>query len=400
MLRSTPGRSVAIALCLAAAATAALAADIDVNSTTDQQDADTGDGVCDADTGTAGLQCTLRAAVQHANASPGLDLIRLPAGTYELSIRGRGRPAQRGDLDITDAVRIEGAGPLATTIDAQRAKDRIFDVETPVQVEIVGLTLTHGRVRGGQTGGGLRVDSGVVIVEDVMVTDCRAGHHGGAVDVLGGDVTLRRVWANGNACGDSGGAVHIDGGTLLIESSALTNNRAASRGGGFSNGGVPASTLLNTTVSGNTARDGGGISVSFGSTTDVVHCTVTANGTRRPGRGGGISTRIGTFIGPNVARLTGTIVAGNTSESCVGGVQSLGGNIDDGTTCAFGGGVGDRSSTDPLLGPLTTVAGVTAVHPLLPGSPAVGLGSPPCPATDQLGNPRGAPCDAGAVNGN
>ena len=40
-----------------------------VNRTTNESDAATGDNVCDADTGTAGNQCTLRAAIQQANAT-------------------------------------------------------------------------------------------------------------------------------------------------------------------------------------------------------------------------------------------------------------------------------------------------------------------------------------------
>jgi hypothetical protein len=50
-----------------------------VNRTTDEADASTGDNVCDVNTGTAGNQCTLRAAIQETNAlanSGGPDEIR------------------------------------------------------------------------------------------------------------------------------------------------------------------------------------------------------------------------------------------------------------------------------------------------------------------------------------
>jgi titin len=50
-----------------------------VNEDGDQNDANTGDGVCDVDLGTAGLQCTLRAAIEQANASNGPDLIEFDA---------------------------------------------------------------------------------------------------------------------------------------------------------------------------------------------------------------------------------------------------------------------------------------------------------------------------------
>ena len=53
-----------------------------VNSTTDAVDANPGDGTC----ATAGSVCTLRAAIQEANAHAGDDTIDVPAGTYLLTI--------------------------------------------------------------------------------------------------------------------------------------------------------------------------------------------------------------------------------------------------------------------------------------------------------------------------
>src|SRR5437588_4239553 len=54
-------------------------------------------GIC----ATAGGVCTLRAAIQEANAHSGDDIINLPPGTYTLSIAGRMEDAAAtGDLDI------------------------------------------------------------------------------------------------------------------------------------------------------------------------------------------------------------------------------------------------------------------------------------------------------------
>src|SRR5262245_54831269 len=81
-----------------------------VNSTTDAVDAAPGNGVC----ATTGGACTLRAAIQEANAHPnsgsGTDTISIPtAGTYRLTITGRDEEAAaKGDLDITEAVVITG----------------------------------------------------------------------------------------------------------------------------------------------------------------------------------------------------------------------------------------------------------------------------------------------------
>ena len=49
--------------------------EIEVNITTDQPDADIDDDVCDVDENTSGEQCSLRAAIETANAKDGPDEI-------------------------------------------------------------------------------------------------------------------------------------------------------------------------------------------------------------------------------------------------------------------------------------------------------------------------------------
>src|ERR1700720_4241405 len=64
------------------------AASFTVNSHNDQVDANIGDGTATTSSGT----CTLRAAIQEANAlaSGGPHTITLPAGNYDLTIAGEG----------------------------------------------------------------------------------------------------------------------------------------------------------------------------------------------------------------------------------------------------------------------------------------------------------------------
>lgn len=50
-----------------------------VDTTVDGIDAKPGDGTCK----TVGGKCSLRAAIQESNASPGLDTINIPEGTYK-----------------------------------------------------------------------------------------------------------------------------------------------------------------------------------------------------------------------------------------------------------------------------------------------------------------------------
>lgn len=105
------------AVVIIAAGSPAKAVDFVVNSTADMVDLLPGDGVCDADPGPATV-CTLRAAVQEANALPNdpsqpapfdRDRIGLYGGTYTLTIPGRDEDqAATGDLDLTETVEILG----------------------------------------------------------------------------------------------------------------------------------------------------------------------------------------------------------------------------------------------------------------------------------------------------
>ena len=129
----------------------ARAAVFTVDSTTDAVDATPGDGSC----ATAGAECTLRAAIQEANALSGDDLIEIPAGTYTLTIAGTGENnCATGDLDITEEVTITGIGATATTIDANGI-DGVIDIQTGVAWTIISdVMIVNGLVT--DDGGGIR----------------------------------------------------------------------------------------------------------------------------------------------------------------------------------------------------------------------------------------------------
>src|SRR6266702_8570461 len=119
MKRSRPWAPYLLLLSPLAFAGPIRAATFNVNSTADAVDANPGDTVC----ATAGGMCTLRAAIQEANALRGDDVINLLANTYTLTILGQGEDhAATGDLDINDTVNggkltINGAGSTTTVID-------------------------------------------------------------------------------------------------------------------------------------------------------------------------------------------------------------------------------------------------------------------------------------------
>jgi CSLREA domain-containing protein len=157
-----------------------------VDSFLDETDAVPGDGICASASGV----CTLRAAIQEANASPGSDNITLPAGSYLLTIAGAGdNTAASGDLDITDNVVIRGAGASVTVIDAGQI-DRAFHILDPlalgVNVEIHGLTITNGYVLN-ENGAGILISGGE-----------ESGGSGGHAGGMGGK--------GGGGCGAGGDA--------------------------------------------------------------------------------------------------------------------------------------------------------------------------------------------------
>lgn len=104
-----------------------------VNSQADVGDDNPGNNECHAINGIAGI-CTLRAAVQEANAHPGTDTIFLSAGlVHTLTRVGLNSNTINGDLDITDNVTIiffaSGQRPVVDVNGLERA----FEVSQSLQ---------------------------------------------------------------------------------------------------------------------------------------------------------------------------------------------------------------------------------------------------------------------------
>lgn len=377
------------------AAGAAPQASFTVTTTSDSVDAVPGDGFC-ADSGSA---CSLRAAIQEANALAGTDTITLPAGTYTLSLAGANEDAAAtGDLDLTQSVTITGAGASTTTINANTL-DRVF--ETPngsVTASLSGLTITGGAITGPGFGGGIR-------------------------NGAGNTLTLDRSTVSSNSAASSGGGIG-NSGTLIVTNSTISTNTVGSGGGIFNNGSL---SITNSTISGNTVLGNGGGLVSTTGTATLNAVTISNNradsDNNGSGNGGGIFRSSGTV---NVAR---SIIAGNfdgpttTHPDCSGTfVSGLGTGdnvIGDNTGCTgFTDGVNeDRVGTsvspvDPLVGALGNNGGPTQTHALLAGSPAidqvaVGANCVVGTSTDQRGAVRGSganrgdsACDSGAYEFN
>jgi hypothetical protein len=374
-----PARAVALAilvLCLTAGP--AWATEFDVAPDKGEGvDSVPGNNVClNAATGV----CTLRAAVQEANAHAGADVIKVPAGKYSLTAFGGSAPepnVTNGDLDITEQVTIEGAGARNTTVTNQGADDRLFQVQSSASnVVIKGLTLSDGAAI--TEGGGFRNDGSSTTLDGVTV-----GPQATQVTVQGAGIA--------------------NTGSLAVLHSLITGNKttAASGGGGiFNDGGILS--VGASTISGNQAPTAAALVTSGeSSAAQVIFSTITNNASTNPG--GSAVVRTGSL---SILRFASSIIAingGVGAQNCSGHFTTVGYNLESGNTCGFTG-TGDQQNKDPVLAPLdfSSASDQTQTHVPQPGSPAIDGGGPNCPndvATDQRGLPRpsGAACDTGAV---
>ena len=260
----------------------ALGAEFTVDSTADVVDANIGDGVCDDGAG----NCTLRGAIQEANALGGADTITVPPGTYFIAL---------GDLDIAGDLTINGSGAIDTIIDGG-ALDRVLRIHFGTVV-ITGVTVQNGNTSG--EGGGI-INFGALTLTDSTVTGNSTIESGGGI-WNGDSVTLTLTNSNvsGNTAKLGGGIVNFRG-TVNVENSTVSANTGGSDGGGgILNNGGPM-TLTNSTVSGNSSDSiGGGIYNTGDSTLTVINSNVSgmaavAASTTADGSGGGVYNGSGT----------------------------------------------------------------------------------------------------------
>src|SRR6185295_5604546 len=127
--------------------------------------------------------------------------------------------------------------------------DRVLDVHAPATVEILHLTIRHGKGNGG--GGGIRNT---------------------------GRLTLFNSIVTGNSIADFGAGIYSDnpGSALTLDHSTVAGNRADGGGGGIAVGfGL---TVMDSTISGNrSATDfGGGVYLFTEARASFDNVTITA----------------------------------------------------------------------------------------------------------------------------
>jgi hypothetical protein len=351
-------------------ATETFAVDFTVN-----QAGDAGDFTCDA-------TCTLRDAVNAANAAATDDTISFAAGITTITLTSEIQITIGGTLTIT------GPGANVLTIDGGAGTNRIFQTLSATAT-IRGVTLSGGN----GSGAAVFAQFGTLILEEVVVQNNEGDNRNGAVFFFTG--RNHRI-ANSTFSGNTGfsgcAAINVDSTSLTVVNTTVSGNSTVANG--FGTGAVcvlfgGSATFRNTTISGNTAGStsgggpfggGGGIYIQDSATVNLGNTIVAGNTAAGPG--------------PDLFRLDSTATFTTSGGNLIGDNS---GNLNAPNTVTFPTGNrnanGDKVGTggsviDPLLGPLQNNGGPTPTRALLSGSPAIDSGNSAVAAglrTDQRG---------------
>jgi CSLREA domain-containing protein len=357
-------------MALVASATPAAAKSFTVNSTADQADASAGNGVCQTSSGA----CTLRAAIQEANALVGADDVTVPAGHYNIA----------SALNITSSLAINApAGARSTIIDGSSGPN------VDLQFSGSGVDSASGFTVTGVTGA---LPPVYISGPEVTLTgfdlhgNAITGTEGGGVDLSSGQLAMYASSITDNTVTNTstqalGGGVSIDSGSALIVATTIARNKvnAPSAGPNAYGGGVFTSsnltlrhvTLLNNIATAASAAQGGGNIFIQGNT--QISDSIIAGGQ-------------GDF-GPDCYLAAGTLsVSGRNIYPNAAG------------NCAFPAGTVAAAST--VLTPLADHGGTGLTALPTAGSAAID-GASACPdgGLDQRASqvPIGPACDIGAA---
>jgi len=307
----------------------------------------------------AGDVADLINAMTCANATPANDVINLTNSIYTLTtvnINATGLPKIPSTV-TGGTLTIHGNGATITRSTAAGTPDlRLFYVDNGANLTLNNLLLTDGKLSASLAGGGIFNLGNLTLSHSTLSRSSSAG--GGGVFNSGGTVTLSHSTLSANVA-TYGSAIVTFGGTVRIMNSTISGNNATGN---------------------NTDLDGGAVNISGASATVMItNSTITANTAV-------FSARSGLFLEGGTLTIQNSIVANNEGvNNCAvmgGTFTDNGNNLDNGTTCDFGGAVGQN--TNPLLGTLANNGGATLTHALLTGSPAINAGSN-AKAVDQNG---------------
>ena len=303
---------VAVMLVVVGPAGTAFGATFTVNSTGDGADASTADGMC-AD---AGGQCTLRAAIQQANASAGKDTIGFSIGSGPKTITpGSELPAVFGAVTIDGTTQPGFAGKPIIELDGSNTEQDAAGLYL-----ISGGSTVRGLVINRFTGDGIGISFGATTI---------VGNY------IGTDLAGTAAKANFIGIGLYGPMGSTIGGTTVADRNVISGNQT----------GIWFSGVNGNTISGNYIGTDATGAADLGNTGGGLHVQGDGNviGGAAPGAGNVIS---GTDIDPGiyVSNGSGNVIQGNrigTNAAGTAALPNVGGGITifpvDGTDNVIGG---------------------------------------------------------------
>ena len=425
-----------------------LAITFNVNTTNDS-DANLGDGICADSNGF----CSIRAAIQEANQSNTEDQILIPTGTFGFTINGPEEDlAASGDLDILYPIVISGISKEQTVLlnlpsffifnnsnftlenmTISNGGRAILDQNENSLLKIKNVAFLNNNI----AGPGTVYKHGSLKIEGSSFVSNISSSNGGAIYFVCNaekELSIRETQFSSNYSDTEGGAIYIScmDGIAEIIASNFTSNRAEIASGAIEawklaaltikdtnfdmNSGLDYAGTLglmhsgsthisNSTITNSSADYGAGIYGWGDSTITLDNSTISSNSAWYDGGGIHVKSPItinnstivnnsATGFGSNlysVATITvnnSIISEGLLSSNCNTTVSYSSNSIENGSSCGFIG-VGDLSNTDPLIGDIADNGGKTKTHTLLPSSPAIDSGNnQTCLVFDQRGANR------------
>lgn len=327
----------------------ARAATFAVNSNGDTFDAAAGDGICADAIG----NCTLRTAVDEANALAGNDVINFDASLTSSTITLTAG-VQIVINGVGGTLQINGLGANKLIVDGGPGSNRIFFTVGAANLNISNLTMQNGGAPGiGPDGSAVNASGGTLVLDAVVVQNNNAGANNGGGIYYNGGVNHRILNSTiNNNSSANGGGLYLAGGTLFVANSTISGNTITGQGGGaLLNGG--AATMRNSTVTNNAANSIiGGIQSSGGVIFNIGNTIIAGN----------IASSF-----PDIGNFNGTVSVGN---NFIG--DSPGDSANTITPIAYQ--PTDIQNQNPMFGILQNNGGPTPTNALNPGSLAINSG--------------------------
>jgi predicted outer membrane repeat protein len=203
-----------------------------------------------------------------------------------------------------------GDNPATSTILDAAGEGRVVTINDGATAELIRLRIKGGRTSG-NTGAGVRADSGDLRITDCTITENEAANGGGGIHAKGAfQLTNSTVSLNTSSIG---GGLRLEGTQpIFITGSVISGNKTSTGntyGGGIYNVNTATLTIIDTEIRGNEAASGGGGILNYIGTITMNAGSKVIN--NMAPNGGGISNQAGTI------NLNGATVSGNSAPQCV-----------------------------------------------------------------------------------